>query len=180
MHENPVGNAFLRVPLDNRLQAAGIIVAGHAKRRITAALVDAEAGVVDAAAGLRAHPLAGSNETVPHTRGAARPAACALGILGGEERAAFHCSHQAQLTGSVDLFSEDERVRIGTEIILGSVRIDHHIVTGIAQAVTINVVLARIRNKGAIVHRVQDPIIVIIVLENGWSVAACDQQLVIA
>ena len=82
MDQDPVGNPLHGIPLDNRLQPTGIIVARYAQGCIAAALENTEAGIVDASTGLRPHTLTCTDEAVPDTGSIARAAGRTLGVLG--------------------------------------------------------------------------------------------------
>ncbi len=112
MHQDQVGDAVDRVPLHDRLQAAGIIVAGHAEGRVTVPLVDAETGVVGAAvARVRSQHLARADDAVPHSRRVARTAGGVLRIHAGAERGAAF-----DRDGSTCL--QRKRLRITTQVVV--------------------------------------------------------------
>ena len=82
MHQDQVGHTRDRVPFDRRLQAAEIVIADNAGRRLTASFKDAEAGVIEASAGLRVNRLTCTREAVPDSRGVARAAGGVLPVNG--------------------------------------------------------------------------------------------------
>ena len=80
--------------------------------------------------------------------------------------AAFFGVGMYVVAGGIDLFGEKKLGGIEAQVIFGTIRIDHHVLTGIAHTITICIFLVRVGDIDAIIRCIIHSIVVCIILSG--------------